>query len=551
DSYTELDEERKAVTSVGVPYYSRKNTSYTETNYDLLATVDKNLSKQFNLKALLGTNIRKQNTQSIYAITNGGLIVPGIYSLSNSANAPNAPYEYKGLREVDGVFAGATLTYNNLLTLDGTIRRDKSSTLPASNNTYYYPSVSGGFIFSELLKQLSWLSYGKLRANYAQVGGDAPIYSVLDTYTVPPPFNGNPQSAVNTTKNNPDLKPERTKSAEVGLEFDLFDNRLGFNGSYYTTETFDQILGVNVSTATGYSFKFLNAGTVKNKGIELSLNGTPIRTQDFNWKVTLNYTRNRNKVTELFKDGTGEEAKNLELNSFQGGVSINATLDQPYGTIRGTDYIYDKTTGQKVVGANGQYLQSGPTATIGNTNPDWIGGINNSFTYKGFNLSFLIDVRKGGSVFSTDMYYGLATGLYQETAYTNDLGNPVRNTLATGGGLIRPGVKEDGTPNTTRVAASYGAFGYVRLPNKAFVYDAGFVKLREAIVGYTLPQKTIAKLPIKEVTFQLIGRNLWIIHKNLPYADPEDGLSSGNLQGYQVGSYPTTRTISLNLKLRF
>lgn len=552
DSYTELDEERKNVSSVGVPYYSRTNRSFTETNYDLLANIDKNISKSFNLKALLGTNIRKENTQNIFATTNGGLFVPGVYSISNSLNAPNAPTEYKGLREVDGVFAGATLTYNNLITLDATIRRDKSSTLPEANNTYYYPSVAGGFIFSELLKDYKWLSYGKIRANYAQVGADAPVYSVNDTYTVLPPFGSIPQAIVKTTKNNPNLKPERTRSAEVGLELSFFNSRLGFDGSYYHTSTFDEILPVNVSTATGYSFNYLNAGTVVNKGIELSLNGTPFRTNDFSWKMTVNFTKNISKVTELFKDDQGQEAKNLELNSFQGGVSINASLNQPFGMIRGTDFIYDKS-GQKVVGANGQYLQSGPNANIGNSNPKWAGGINNSFTYKGFNLSFLIDIRKGGSVFSTDMYYGLATGLYPETVYTNDLGNPVRNTLANGGGFIRAGVTEAGQPNTVRVSASnYGAFGYARLPDKAFVYDAGYIKLREALIGYSLPQKTVSSLgPIKEVTFQLIGRNLWIIHKNLPYADPEEGLTSGNLQGYQVGAYPTTRTLSLNLKLRF
>ncbi|MEN0055192.1 MAG: SusC/RagA family TonB-linked outer membrane protein [Mucilaginibacter sp.] len=551
DSYTELDEERKNVTSVGVPYYSRNNRSYTETNFDLLATVDKKLSNSFNLKALLGTNIRKQNTQNIYAITNGGLFTPSLYSIANSLNAANAPIENKALREVDGIFAGATLTYNNFLTLDGTIRRDKSSTLPEANNTYYYPSGSLGFVFSELMKK-SWLSYGKLRVNYAQVGSDAPVYSVLDSYTINPPIGSIPQANVNTTKNNANLKPERTRSTEAGLELAFFNNRLGFDGSYYNTSTFDEILPVNVSTATGYSFSYLNAGTVKNKGVELSLNGTPVTSKNFSWKVTVNFTKNVSKVTELFKDDQGQEAKNLQLNSYQGGVSINATLNQPFGLIRGTDFIYDKN-GQKVVGSNGQYLQSGPTETIGNSNAKWLGGINNSFRYKNFNLSFLVDIRKGGSVFSTDMYYGLATGLYKETVYTNDLGNPVRNTLANGGGFIRPGVTEDGKPNTKRVSASnYGAFGYVTLPDKAFVYDAGYVKLREAVLGYTLPDNALSHLgPVKEVTFQLIGRNLWIMHKNLPYADPEEGLSSGNLQGYQVGSYPTTRTISLNLKLRF
>jgi hypothetical protein len=207
-------------------------------------------------------------------------------------------------------------------------------------------------------------------------------------------------------------------------------------------------------------------------------------------------------------------------------------LHEPFGMIRGTNYVYDKN-GNKVVGANGNYLKTNSNTDIGNSNPNWIGGINNSFTYKNFSLSFLIDVRNGGSVFSTDMYYGLATGLYPETVFTNDLGNPVRNTLANGGGFIRPGVTADGAVNTKRVSASnYGAFGYSINPDAAFIYDASYVKLREARLGYSLPASLLSKMgPVKDVTFELIGRNLWIIHKNLPYADPEEGLSSGTIQG--------------------
>ncbi|WP_426670550.1 SusC/RagA family TonB-linked outer membrane protein [Mucilaginibacter sp. McL0603] len=554
DTYSELDQERYDVGSIGVPYYSRYNHTYTENNYDFLANVNKNISKDFNLKALLGANIRKDSDNSINASTNGGLIVPGLYSLSNTLSAPLSPAEFDGKKEVDGIFAGTTLTWKNMVTLDGTIRRDKSSTLPAANNTYYYPSVSGGFVFSELLKNWTWLSYGKLRANYAQVGSDAPLHSINDTYSIVPPIGANPQTILNTTKNNQNLKPEQTKSKEIGLELAFFHNRLGFDGSYYVTNTFNEILPVNVSPATGYTNEYLNAGNVQNRGVELSVNGTPIKTRDFNWKITVNFTAAYNKVTALYKDATGQEATNLELGSFQNGETLNAPLGQSLGTIRGTDYIY--TNGQKTVGPDGQYLiTTTANNNIGNTNPNWTGGINNSFTYKSFTLSFLIDIRHGGSVFSGDMAYGLADGIYPLTAYTNDLGNPVRNPLNQGGGMIRPGVYANGQPNTTRVTAyNYGDFGDGAglLPLKAFVYDASFIKLREAVVGYALPQNAISKLgPVKDVTLQLIGTNLWIIHKNLPYADPEQGLSSGNLQGIQEGVYPTTRTISLNLKVRF
>jgi TonB-linked SusC/RagA family outer membrane protein len=559
DGYDEIQEERIAIGSLDVPQYSRFNRSYREYNYDLLANFDKNISPDFNVKALLGMNIRKQNVSSIYASTNGGLVVPHLYSLSNSANPINAPIESVVPREVDGVFAGGTVSWRDKITLDGTIRRDKSSTLPENNNVYYYPSVSLGYVFAKDLTNLPWLSYGKLRANYAEVGNDAPPLSTNTTYSNPRLFNGsatdlitsyegNPLFVVNTTQNNPELKPERTKSYEFGLEAALLKNRLGFDVTYYNAKSVNQILPVAVSNATGLNFKYVNAGTIENKGWEVTLYGTPVKTQNFSWNINVNWTRNRNKVTELFQG-----SDNLVLASYQGGVSINATLGQPYGTIRGSDFVY--TDGQKTVKANGYYqITSTSNNIIGNANPDWIGGINNTLRYKNLALSFLIDMRQGGDVFSLDMYYGLATGLYPETAGNNDLGNPVRNTLAQGGGIINQGVTADGKANTKRVDISglFGAYGYYRNPAAAFVYDASYVKLREASLTYSLPNSVMSKLHgFKGIDLSLIGRNLWIIHKNLPYADPEESISSGNSQGYQGGSYPTTRTIGFNIRLTF
>ncbi|MDP9081871.1 MAG: SusC/RagA family TonB-linked outer membrane protein [Bacteroidota bacterium] len=559
DSYSDFDEERYDKGSIGVPYYSRFNKDFHETNFDLYANVDKNLGSDFNLKGLLGTNIRKDYISTIEAETNNGLVIPGIYALSNTVSSPLPAIEGLQKSEVDGVFADATLSWKKLFSLEGTIRRDVSSTLPAGNNAYWYPSVSGGFIFSELLKNLNWLSYGKLRANYAEVGSDAPAYRVLDTYIISPPFDGNPVAVQNLTKNNASLRPERTRSAEGGLELDFLHGRLHFDGSYYVTKTVDQLIPVNVSTTTGYTSYFENAGTVQNKGVEISISGTPVATQNFNWKITVNWAANRNKVLNLFKDGTGNEAKDLLIASFQNGESINAPLGQPYGIIRGTDYTYDKQ-GRKVVDANGEYvINESQNNNIGNTNAKWTGGINNEFTFfKNFHASFLLDFRHGGDIFSNDLAYGLDDGLYKLTTYTNDLGNSVRAPLTNdskSGGFIRPGVTATGQPNTVRVDGSaYGEWGngQGKLPLKAFVYDGSFIKLREALIGYDLPSSVISKLgAVKGVTFQLIGHNLWIIHKNIPYSDPEDGLSAGNIQGIQEGSYPTVRTIAFNLKLRF
>jgi TonB-linked SusC/RagA family outer membrane protein len=551
DNWNQLQDERRAVGTTGVSSYSRRNTGWNETDFDLILSANKTFG-DLNLKGVAGTNIRKQRYQDIFATTNGGLIVPGTYALSNSQNTPDAPIEADQRREVDGIYAGATLTWKNTYTLDGTLRRDVASTLPKGANAYYYPAVSAGFVFSELLKDYSWLSYGKLRANYAEVGNDAPIYSTIDTYTIGTPINGSPQAIVSATKNNPALKPERTTSSEFGLELAFFNSRLSFDGTYYVNKTVDQIIPVTISSATGYSAAYLNSGTVQNKGIELTLSGSPVRSKDFSWKIDLNFTKNNSKVLELFKDATGQQAQNLQIGSFQSGVTVNATLGQPLGTIRGTDFIY--MNGQKVVGDDGYYLQTNTANNvIGNSNPKWIGGINNTFRYKNVTLSFLIDIRKGGSVFSLDTYYGFDTGLYPETAGLNDLGNPSRLPIAQGGGVVVKGVTADGTPNTVRVEnTGTGLYGYENNPNAAFVYDAGYVKLRQALISYSFPQSFISKLgPVKGIDLSLIGRNLWIIHKNLPYADPEESLSSGNLQGYQSGAYPTVRTISLNAKFTF
>ncbi|MDB5205575.1 MAG: rane protein [Flavisolibacter sp.] len=553
DRWTQLAEERIAVGSTDVSGYNRTNLSFRETNFDLLANAETKLSTDFTLRGLLGTNIRRNLIESISATTNGGLVTPRFYALSNSANPPNAPTESVAELEVDGVFAGATLSWRDMLTLDATIRRDQSTTLPQENNTFYYPSVSLGFAFSRLLPTATWLSYGKFRVNYAQVGNSAPANSLFDVYGAVPQFGSQTQYTVASTKNNPALRPELTKSGEIGLEMAFLKNRAGFDFSYYDAQSYNQIMPVAISTSTGYSAMYVNAGTIRNRGIEVSLNGTPIQSRDFSWNMTLNWSRNRNKVEDLYQDpATGNTTENLVLGSFQGGVTLNATLGQPYGTIRGSNFIY--TNGERTVGSDGRYLISTTSnEVIGDPNADWIAGLNNTLRYKNVSLSWLLDMRHGGDVFSLDLYYGYDTGLYPETAGTNDLGNPSRNPLSQGGGVIMPGVTQDGKPNTTRVSnTGAGTYGYEYNPAAAFVYDASYLKLREAVLTYSLPKSLVGRLnPFKGIDLSLIGRNLWLIHKNLPHSDPEEIVSSGNLQGYQSGAYPTTRTVAINLRLRF
>lgn len=546
DSYDEFQEERIAVGSTDIPEYSRYDRHFEEINYDLISNFDKNLTADINLKALAGLNLRKSLNRSIFAATNGGLIVPGLYSIANSKGTVSAPSENYNPREVFGIFGGATLTYKDFLTLDGTVRQDKSSTLPVENNAYLYYAGSASWLFSHHLEDLPWLTSGKLRANYATVGNDAPWGSIKNVYDQPAPFGSTILFSVPGTQNNPSLKPEQTISKEIGLEMAFMQNRIGFDLTYYHTNTLDQILPAAVSTATGYNSTFVNAGNIENKGFEVSVYANPIKTPDFSWNVNVNFTRNRNKVLSLYN-----ESQNLQLASFQGGVTLNATVGEPYGILKGRTWKF--VNGEKLVKANGYYdMTTTTTNNIGNVNPDWIGGVNNSFRYKNVTFSFLIDVKAGGSIFSLDQYYGAATGVLAESALLNDLGKPSRNDLADGGGVIVPGVLADGSKNTKRVGNDYGIFGYYRNPQHAFIYDASFVKLREANLTYSLPRAIVAKLGgVKGVDLSVFGRNLWIIHKNIPYSDPEENLSAGNLQGYQSGAYPTTRSVGFNVKLLF
>lgn len=547
DSFDELQEERRNVGSSGVSSYTRRNNRAAEYNFDLILSFNYDITERLNLDGNLGANLRRNTRNYISATTNGGLNIPGLYSLANSQQAILAPTEIESVHMVDGIYARAGIGYDDALFLEGTLRRDRSSTLPIENNTFWYPSISASGILSRYI-EADWLSFAKLRANYAEVGSDTQPYNVFNTYVIGTPFAGAPTAANPSALQNAFLEPERSKSYEVGLEADFLDRRIGFDFSYYNTQTENQITPVPVSNATGYLTQWLNAGTVENKGIEAQLNLVPITNEDFTWTITLNWAKNESEVIEL-----QEGIDNLELASLQGGISINAAPGQPYGAIRGTDYVYHEN-GERIVNSSGYYeTTSTSNNIIGNIQPDWTGGISNTFAYRNFSFDFLIDVQKGGDIFSLDTWYGFATGLYDQTVGTNDLGNPMRNPLSQGGGIVLPGVQADGTPNTTRADFSTYAnpYGYGRDANKGHVYDASFVKLREASLTYSFGENILDVIPFQGASISVIGRNLWIIHKNIPYSDPESGLSAGNIQGYQSGAYPAFREIGASLKFNF
>lgn len=575
DTYAELREERVAVGSVAKTFginlldetsgYQRYNGNFSEQNYDLLLNFKKNFGEDFNLTGIVGGTVKRNEFTSITASTQGGLIVPGLYALSNSIATSPYPYERAQKLGVNSYYASASLGYKDFLFLDGTTRRDAFSNLPVDNNYLWSNSISGSWVFSNNLKA-DWLSFGKVRAGYSESPLGTPGLALVDTYSKIDAFNGQQQYSVNSIKNNPELEPIKTKTQEIGLEMQFFKRRVGFDVSVYKNVNNGEAVNVPYPTSTGYTSRYINAATVENKGIEVQFNLTPVKTNDFSWDINVNWSKNDNMVTALAPGIT-----NLLITTYPGSGTLNAVVGQPFGVIKGTDYTYYdpnfvpsypgevNKNGPRVINpATGRYVINTSTNNIvGNVNPDWIGGIRNKFAYKNLSFSFLIDMKKGGDIFSTDQWYGVGTGLGQQTAGNNDLGNPIRNTVANGGGVIFDGVYADGTPNTVRTAyfrPEAGAItnSYSGGATKGYVYDASFVKLREVNITYNLPTSLVQKIHLVDAKISLIGSNLWIIHKNLPDADPESGLGSNTgSMGLSIGSLPTTRNIGCNLTIKF
>ncbi|MDR0694583.1 MAG: SusC/RagA family TonB-linked outer membrane protein [Prevotellaceae bacterium] len=546
DHYTQLFETRANVgTAFSNGSYSRYDIGENEDNFEFFASYNKGFGEYWNASLLLGGSIRRGQSTTQYASTTGGLEIPGLFSLRNSKNVSKTtttPEEKDIRRGVNSVFGSFSIDFQHWATVEATLRRDVSSTLPKGNNTYYYPSVSGNVVFSHFLSGLSWLDIGKVKLNYAEVGNDALPYSLLSAYVPGTPLNGQSVASVDATWKNADLKPERNRSYEFGLEGVLFNRRLSFDITYYHSTTSDQLTFVTPSAASGYTSYYVNGGAIENKGVEVVLGATPVKTKDFEWNVAVNWNKNSNKVLSLYGKQTSYTLATFPTSRYQ----LVAEVEQPYGIIRGTEYEYKD--GKILVGADGYpVLASNKLSNIGNINPDWIGGITNNLRYKNLSLNFLIDFKQGGDVYSADMDFGSSAGLFPETVGTGANGVPVRE-----GGYVFDGVTANGETNTQPVIPAFGSVNG-KWAAASYIYDASYIKLREVAITYSLPKKLLTKTHVlHEASFSLVGRNLWIIYKNIPYADPEEGQASGNTSiGYQTGAYPSIRTFAFNINLKF
>ena len=564
----------------GSPYGSYAEDAYTvkENNTEVLATYIKQLNKNWGIDALLGFNVRIKQYENNYQAA-PRLAVADLYTLTNSRDPLTSSNDFYRLRQY-GLYGSIQLDYRRWAFLNITGRNDWSSTLPVDNNSYFYPSVTASVLLSEAFGWRSKaVNYLKIRGGWSQVGADANPYQLATVFTSETAFNGNPLQSSSTIGMNPNLKPEKTSSIEAGFEAAFWDNRLCLDFTYYKTDSRNQILKLATTAASGYTSQVRNAGHIRNRGYEIQLGAVPIQTsKGFRWNLDLNYGANSSKVVKLDDEGL--------ITSYQlysSGIQILASVGEAYGTLFGTSYVRD-ANGNVVVDANGLPKISTTNKTLGKFTPDWTGGISNTFSYRAFSLSFLIVASVGGSIFSNTNKTGKYTGVLANTLsgrdaehgglwyYTAAMGNNVRlpespsysvssdglyyaqvngqSTRVYQDGIMVEGVTESGSKNEEVVSAEKY---YHRIYSiaEANVYDASYVKLREVALSYRLPRLWTQKLHLQEASVTLTGRNLWTIYKSVPNIDPESALTTGNAQGVEAYSLPTTRSFGVNLSVKF
>ena len=557
------DESRKhvchdqSIESTSGGFFWQNSRVETETNADVIFTIDKQLSEDFGLQATLGANYRNNKYTFVNWMANE-LTVPNLYTIGNvKGNATVTQYDAE--KEIHSVYGSISLSFRRMLYLDITGRTDWSSTLPKDNWSYFYPSYSLSWVFTETFDiSPSILSFGKIRGSYAQVGNDTDPYQLSPAYSADAsPFNGVGLYFYTRTIPPLGLMPEKTNSYEIGTDLKFLNNRLGVDYTYYNKSTFNQILAVNISRSSGFSSMRLNAGQIDNWGHELMVTGVILKsTGGLNWEINLNWSKNHNKVVELY----GELQAYQIVASWQ-GVTIEARPGEPYGVIRGRGFTYDDN-GNIIIKSNGLPQSSATPVNIGNIEPDWLGGVRNTFRWKNLSFSFLIDMRKGGDIFSVTDWFGAYAGVTKETAediegdHVKPAGDP--NEIRRDGVIIE-GVQIDeqgnSIPNTTVVSAEDFYESYWGLQQYSII-DGSFGKLREVIIDYQLPDEWMNKTKfIKSCDISLYGRNLallWRSKSNDVRIDPETGFGTTNngvgLEQYQL---PPTRTMGIKLRFTF
>lgn len=539
-SITEFNDNFKSITLEGILQWNKK-------------------FKDFSVNARVGasTNTRSDDKRTQEVI---GLVEPGFVHISNSLQKIT-PVQNMYSRKTNSVFGALSLGWRELLFVEGTIRNDWSSTLPIDNCSFAYPSVGTSFIFSELFNRpLRDKMYGKLRLSYAMVGNDTGPYRTAQYYTIGGQFGGHPFINSNTEMNNPDLKPEITVSYEAGLEMKFFGNRLGFDFTYYNSSTYNQIIRAYITPTSGYERRYFNAGEIRNSGVELMVTGVPVKTKSFMWQSTINYAKNNSLVVSLLED---YDVSSISLYSAS-NCTVNAEVGKPFGYIRGIGVVRNEK-GQMIMNDGGDYFETEDNMGFGTVAPKWTGSWINDFSFKGISLSFMIDFKIGGIMYSntykkmmtngmtTENYDGRVGYFLSKTIY-NESDAEMTHGISWGSNVVQR-VKDDAgnTIGYKPVTKLYtpSSYEYCRSNiNEFAIFDASYIKLRELSIGYSLPAKVLRKTPLSTVKFSVVGRNLWTIYKNTPKGiDPESVATTGNGRGIENGSLPPITTIGFSITI--
>jgi len=555
-------EDYKAPTTPGYEsgYLQNNNFRNRMYNFELLALYN-NSWGDFDFNATLGGNLYKVNNQTIVT-TAKDMKIRDVVALMSFNEISVEPYSYR--KQINSVYGAVNLGWKHMLYFDATLRGDQSSTLPISNNMYIYPSFSGSFVFSELLKLGDKLPYGKVRMSWAQVGSDTDPYQLGLVYTKSKfAYPGYTIGYIsNGTIPNKDLKPTKTNSFEMGLELKFLKNRIGLDFTYYSQLSKNQIMGMASSSTSGYGYRLINAGEIENKGVEIALNTRPIQTKDFSWDLNFNFSKNSNKVKKLVDDMDMFE---LEKATWL-DVQVAAKVGENFGSIVGPDFQRNENGDILIDPSTGLPMYDKSNHVLGNASWDWTGGVYTNFSYKNISLSAVFDVKVGADLYSMSARAAHETGksmatlegreawykseeARQAAGYAKDSPDWIPT-----GGFIAPGVIDngDGTYRENDIVINPEKYwmSVCRNAPSMFIYDNSYVKCREITLSYTLP-KAWLKNVVDGLTISFVARNPFIVWKNIPNIDPDSNYNNTTGMGMEYGSLPSRKSYGFNVNVKF
>jgi len=545
DYYNDLGEEKDYNDSYWLTDYPGRGNyvinkeSNQQFNNDILVSYNKDLTDKLTLAVHAGASLEQYHAERT-TLNNQGLNAPNIFATSNAVALTNnvnnyIPYAPLTRTEKQSVYASAQLSYNNYLFLDLTGRNDWNSTLPVKNASYFFPSAGLSAILNDLLHLPQAISLLKVRTSYAFVGNGTGFNELKPVYSLVAGGNGG-FLLIDPTLRNADLKPEETHSFEAGLEAGFMKNRLSFEATFYNTNTINQILTIPVPAASGYSTRIINAGKIRNTGVELLVNAQPVNSKNFKWNISVNFGANRNRVIKL-----DSLQRRVLLSSPQALGAIVVAEGEKYGELY-TSSLQRDAAGHIVVDATGKpLLVSDQSKYVGNFNPDWTAGIVNKLQYKNWTLYFLIDERKGGTIISGTEALMAAAGTLSATTANRETGF-----------VIPDAVTAEGDKNTKTISAQdYWTQVANNSIGELFAHSATNIRLREASISYAIPASWLRTKFIEHASLSLVGRNLFFFKNNANGIDPETALGTGNNQGIEYAAIPSTRSYALYLKFNF